>query len=72
MIQAFTKLCKSVHPWESVSEIQYIKETSAAVLSDCAFNFNHSTTSSSFTVGVKLRKTIRVRREKWKKNCQGL
>ncbi len=23
----FTKLCKSVYPWESVSEIQSIKET---------------------------------------------
>ena len=28
MIQAFTKLCRLVDPWESVSEIQSIKETS--------------------------------------------
>ena len=32
MIQAFTKLCDSVYPWQRVSEIQIIVETSSAVV----------------------------------------
>ena len=26
LLQALTKLCKSVYPWDSVSEMQFIKE----------------------------------------------
>ena len=40
MIRHFTKLCKSVYPWEHVNEIQSIKETSKVHQSAGVFSKN--------------------------------